>query len=480
MKKGLLVLLCLVLAMVVWNPTAAEEEAAEPGILVPVITSAYELSAGKLYLEWTGNAPVYQVFVDGSSVTSVIVTNTTITLERGTHTIRVYPFSEKNNADTTIDFGLNILKAGGNISLDLAALGLDPKKLTAFTPSEPLNIDYRPDSVFESAPDKFSAITDQNDRILLSFTERQYADEYVVSLTIDRDVNHINYRCADPDHAAWIARDGNRVTLILDPAWLSAKGYMVPEIGEKCTFKVQMRKQAVDYITAEKKSNVIHESKASDPFEYTPVEAWKTAPEITYASQTADGEFTLRWSHDNYGAGCTYQVMKVNKTFGIKTGEERLGTVPEKEFVLRDQMNGTITLTVVPELNGQKGTPSPETDVEIKNEWVAAPVLTCEPLDNRSVRLSWQAAEKVETYHLSVYAGNNDSLLRYIGMDYELREERDITATAGEMSYTFNLRDGEEIPDEGLRFRFELYGLRHAENGSEQKTAVSKEEYVIN
>ena len=45
---------------------------------VALITKAYELAAGKLYLEWDGNAPVYQVYMDGESVASVIVNNAVI------------------------------------------------------------------------------------------------------------------------------------------------------------------------------------------------------------------------------------------------------------------------------------------------------------------------------------------------------------------------------------------------------------------
>ena len=481
MKKGFWAAVCLCLAVAALAaPATAEEQ--ESGITIPVITSAYELSSGKIYLEWSGNAPVYRVYVDGEAKMDTNVSNANVSLNPGTHTLLVYPFSESKNAETTIDLGVDIMNYGGSISLDLAALGLDPKKLTAGTPSAPLNIDYRPDSIFESAPDKFSAITDQDDRVLLSFTDRQYADEYAVTMNIGRDVSHISYRCDDPEQAAWIARDGNRVTLTMDPAWLSNQGVMAPEIGEKCTFRVQLRKKATDYITGEKKATVVHESKVSDAFEYTPVEAWRNAPEITYASQTADGEITLRWAHDDYGAGCSYKVMKINKTFGIKTGEECLGTVPEHEFVIRDLMNGKYTLTVVPQWKSETGNASAETEVEIKNDWVIAPLLSCEILEDHTVMLSWQAAGGVEKYHLSVYAGDNESLLRYIGMDYSLREEHDFPAATGEtkeMTWQFRLKAGETIPEDGLRLRFELYGIRRTENGAEQQTGVTKESLTI-
>ena len=72
MKKLVLLMLVVLLAC----PAALAEDDAWAD--APVITTAYELSPGKLYLAWTGFAPVYQVYMDGESVASVIVNNAVI------------------------------------------------------------------------------------------------------------------------------------------------------------------------------------------------------------------------------------------------------------------------------------------------------------------------------------------------------------------------------------------------------------------
>ena len=63
MKKWLALVLIVMMAL----PAFACAESAD-WAAAPVITKAYEQSEGKLYLEWEGQAPLYQVYMDGKKV----------------------------------------------------------------------------------------------------------------------------------------------------------------------------------------------------------------------------------------------------------------------------------------------------------------------------------------------------------------------------------------------------------------------------
>ena len=77
---------------------------------------------------------------------------------------------------------------------------------------------------------------------------------------------------------------------------------------------------------------------------------------ISFASQTADGQITLMWDHEDYGIGCEYIVMKINKVFGVMTGEEELGRTTDHQYVVNELNNGGYCINIVPVLNGEKGT----------------------------------------------------------------------------------------------------------------------------
>lgn len=471
------------LAFVLFIPIAALSEATEEWQTAPVIKQAYEISSGKLYLEWEGKAPVYQVYMDGKSVASVIVNNAVISVEKGTHTLQIYPINETKNAETKIEIGLDAglvagTSIGGSLGLDLAALGLDPKKLVAGNPSEPLSIDYSTSTFFESTPENLMATTNEKDYVLLSFTDRYHADEYVVAVKVGKDVNYVKYTKGEEKADALIQQNKTVVTLTLAPDFLEEQECMVPELDSKYTFSVQLRKYAENLLTGEKVLTAVHQSKESSGYQYTPVAAWKTAPNITYASQTADGEITLQWDHNDYERGCEYSIMKINKTLGIKTGEEAMGTTNDCCFVVNDLMNGDYTISVVPRIGNEIGAYSAETVVNIKNDWVIAPILSCEEMSDNSVRLSWTAVEGIETYHVTVYRGDNESLLRFIDMDYAKYEEYDIPAVIGEMEHVFTYN--EEIDNsKGVKFKFEVYGIRYTANSEEQRTALSSQSLTL-
>ena len=474
MKKWLVSF--LIIAMII--SCAALGESSSNWQIAPVITQAYELSSGELYLEWEGAAPVYQVYMDGECIESTIVNNAILPVKNGTHSITVYPISEAKSADTKIELGLTAKVIGASVGLDLAALGLDPKNLTAGTPSSPLNIDYTSSPIFSASPEELQAVTDPQNRVHLSFTDRYYADEYIVSIKINKDVNYVKFTKGNEESDALIEQTDSLTTLTLDPAFLKNQECMIPQLDNKYSFTVQLRKYAENMLDGEKIPAVIHLSKESSSFNYTPTAAWKTAPVISYASQTADGQITLQWEHEDYGLGCKYSVVKINKSLGIKTSEEILGETAESQFVINDLSNDTYSFSVVPAFEDEQGFASEDINVEIQNNWVIAPILACEACGNNSVHLSWPTAEGIESYHITVYCGNSDSLLRFVNLDYSEYDAFDLPVTGNEMEYTFIYEDSID-PEIGMKLKFEIFGIRHTENGEEQKTASTAKSITI-
>ena len=475
MKKPMILLLCIFSLFIAQNASCEESsDWASP----PVITKAYELSAEKLYLEWQGSSPIYQVYMDGSAVANVIVNNAVISIKKGSHSITIYPVNETKNVDTKVDLQIDAKIIGGSLGIDLASLGLDPKKLAAGTPSEPLYIDYTVNPIFDAVPDKLTAETDFENRVLLSFVDRHNADEYFITIKNGTDINYIRFYTFKEESSILITRQNSTVTVCLDQEYLKKQGCMIPELNEKYQFTVQLRKYATDIVKGEKETNVIHESKVSNVYDYTPIAAWKSAPIITYASQISDGQISLEWAHDDHELGCEYIILKINKTFGIKTGEEVLGTTAKKEFICNDLMNGTYCFAIMPQYKGEKGIISSEINVEIKNEWVISPALSCEQVEDNQIRLSWPASPAVTYYHITVYAGNNESLLRFVNLDFSKYTEFDVPSSSGVIEHLFTY-DGQVDPENGLKIKFEIYGIRRTENNTEQKSATSSQTIVI-
>ena len=54
----------------------------------------------------------------------------------------------------------------------------------------------------------------------------------------------------------------------------------------------------------------------------------------------------------------------------------------------------------------------------------------------------------------------------------------DVEAQEGEMEYIFNY-DEELDPENGIKFKFEIYGIRHTSSGGEQKSAVSSKTITL-
>ena len=477
-----LIMACLVACV---SFAQAEQTETEDWWAAPIIKKAYEQSAGKIYVEWEGNAPLYQVYVDGSKRADLIVSHLVIDMTKGTHTILVYPIYElKKDAETKI--GLNAAvplgKIGGdvglNVDLDLAALGIEAKDLVSGTPSETLSIDYRENPIIEGKAENLYATTDFDNKVTLSFSDQFNADEYEIMIKKNNNANYVTYRSINEEDAYFITKNNALTSVLLDPGFLAKQDCAAPDLDEEYRFSVLMRKYSKDYVTGEMIQTSIHASKQSDEIAYKPTALWKTAPVINFASQTADGEVTLRWNHNDNGLGCEYQIMKINKILGVMTGEDLLGITKEHEFILKDLTNGGYCFNVVPTYNGAKGAYSVDANIEVKNDWVVAPELICEQTGDRQVKLTWKVPANIEQYHITVYTGDNNSLLRFVDLDYSMHTEFDVDATEGNMEYIFTY-DKDIDPENGLKIKFDIYGLRHAENGDVQKSAPSSQALIM-
>ena len=462
----------------------------------PVITNVYELTKEKMLIEWEGNASLYQVYVDGKQAASVNLPTTVIDVKGGMHQITVMPVSVRSKeGDKNFSFNFNtsgladilrllnvpVVKDLGNINvgldMDLSAFGIDPKDLIMGDPSETVKINYTPNAISAAVPEILGAYTDFDERVMLSFTDKYESNIYRICIKNGKDTTYAEFDVSTDDAAPLITKDKSRVTVILDPGYLEAHGCMVPELDQKYSFSVKLQKWLVDFIDGSKETNIVLESKESKAYDYTPYAAWKNEPVITYASQSADGQITLRWDHDDNGLGCEYKIMEQDILLGVKKGEGEIGRTSEKEFTVNDLMNGKYTYAVIPVFSGDEGSASDPVTAEVKNNWVAAPALKCEAENSKDVRLKWTASEGVESYHITVSAGDG-SLLRFVKLDYKKYEEFDVEAAAGEMVYTYTY-DQPANPENGTNLKFEIYGIRHTADGTEQRSAASAQTITL-
>lgn len=478
MKK--ICLLSLVIVMfAAFLSVAAAAEITDEWAEAPVITKAYEQSLEKLYIEWEGKAPVYQVYVDGNKVADTIVNHHVLDIKKGSHSILIYPFNEiKVDANTTVDLNVESSVINGGINIDLAALGLDPKHMVPGNPSEKLLIDYKPSQIRSGKPENISAYTDPQNRVVISFEDPYVSDEYLLTIARGSNTNLLTFHRNGEAEKELFSETGSMATLILDQKYLRDNECMVPEINEEYRFTVQFRKYAADYVSGEKETSIFSDSNVSANYTYRLVPIWKEAPVITFASQTADGQITIRWDHEDYDAGCEYAVMKINKVFGVMTGEDSLGLTSEHEYIVNDLNNGNYCINIVPMLGGEKGKYSADANVEIKNEWVVAPSLECEQISDTQVKLTWKAPGNIAKYHIDVSRGDNNSLLRFVDLDYSKYTEYDVDAIEGDMEFIFSYNEPVDS-ENGIKLKFDIYGIRNASAGGEQRSATSTKTIVL-
>lgn len=455
----------------------------------PVITKVYESGKEQIIVEWEGSADFYYVYLDGKKVATVNLNYAILNVKRGHHQLQILPIkleSKGTGSALGLEFSLPLpkvvsaflgdeLEASANI--DLSALGVDPKNILQGMRSQIFTLNYNSSQIVDSVPEIVNAITDFNDNVVLTFIDKYDSDSYEISVKNGKDVTYVMYDRSTPTCAEWIDKSNSNVTIILDRNYLQSQGCMIPELNDKYSFTVRLGKRTLNLVTGEPEPTMLLGSKESKAFAYTPTAAWKTAPEITYASQTADGQVTLQWAHETNGLTCEYEVIRINRLLGVKKGSDVLGKTKKHEFIVNDLMNEKISFEVVPVYAGERGDTSDEVSVEVANSWVAAPEFSCEELSGNRVRLTWIAASGVESYHIVVYAGSG-SALRFVNLDYKKYIESDIPATVGTMEYVFEYED-ELMTDNGVRLRFEMYAVRHTTSGKEQRSSVSKQSFTI-
>ena len=464
---------CLLLILFLIGSSACEG-ISENWAVAPILDQAYEISSGNVYLSWKGNAPFYEIHMDGKNVKTLQGNHYTLKVERGSHSFQVYPVvKSQSGADT--NFSLDVV---GFISakLDLAAFGLKTEDLALGSPSDLFSIDYLPDPIFSTQIEQPDATTDAQGCVTLIFNARQIADDYQVTIKYGRnDVSYIHFPVGSEETAGLIHTDRNTVSLILDPEYLRQNGSIIPEIGKKYEFTVQLRRYAVDYLTGERNPVVIHDSPYIGKLSYTPTEAWKSAPVITGIRQTADGKVYLNWEHDARAEGCTYLIQQVsgfmnrNTTDIVKTGSH--------EITLPDLENGTYKFRVIPQYKGRSGTASRYADIRVQNKWQEKPSLNCVQVDSSHVRLSWSCPSGVESYHLAVLIPRN-TLPGKLKLTYDVLFETDLEAVPGAMEYLYEyVRPYGESGQDVLKFQ--LHGIRHAASGDEQQTPQDEKSITL-
>ena len=345
-------------------------------------------------------------------------------------------------------------------------------------PSETLLIDYIPSQILKAVPDKLSAVTDPENRVILTFEDPYVADEYLLTIKHGKNANYLTFRRNGEEDKKLINEAGSMISLILDPSFLRSQECIIPELNEEYRFAVQLRKYGTDLTNGEEIPSVVNDSKVSKELKYRVSAAWKSAPEITFASQTADGEITLKWDHEDYGVGCEYIVMRIRKVLGVMTGEEELGRTSDHAYKLNDLKNGKYCINIVPVLSGEKGTYSADADIDLKNEWVMAPDLACEQIGSNQVKLTWKAPPSMDQYHIIVYREDSHSLFRFINLAYKEYTHLDLEAAEGEMEYVFTY-DEPIDPEHGIKLKFKIYGIRKTVSGEEQISATSSRTLII-
>ena len=441
----------------------------------PVITHLHEISKDKIALEWEGSADLYQIFVDGKNVTTSNIKYAELKMESGPHQIIVMPVSYVDR-DVDPNLGLDINLGGGGIfaqlgkldasfNINLASLGIKYEDLLQGTSSDPLKIKFNSSPVVNSTPEIIKIYNDSDNLVYITFTDKFDSDIYKIAIKNGSDVTHVDFEPASEDSADLISKVKSSVTVALDPDYLLEQGCMIPEEDQKYTFSVKLQKWPVDYVNGEKVDSFTLESKESKSYEFTPSAAWKVAPVITSAVQTADGQVLLRWKHDDDGSGCEYKILRYDKVVMVKKGEEEIGSTSEKEFAVTDLLNGKYTFAVVPVLDYVQGYVSESATAEVKNKWEKAPILKIEKGTDKQAALKWNAAEGVDQYHISIYAGSN-SLLNKMSLDYKLVDEIDVPFSSGTMEYSYDYSG----LDKGTKLKFEIFAVRYTSAGEEQKS----------
>ena len=492
MKKNAIFLVIFALPLLIWSAVFSEDADWQTS---PVITHVFEMAKEKIYVEWEGGANLYEVYVDGNVASTVNLNYTILDIKNGNHQISVMPIDSvskegNKNLSFNLDLGgesksnltskiLDTIGFSGfsaGLDVDLSALGIDPKDVVRGKSSEIFRLKYKPSQFSEASPEVIGLETDFNDRLKITFTDKYDSDAYIISIKNGNDINRVEFDRGN-DSGNLISKENTQVTILLDPAILSDQGCMIPELDNKYGFSVTLMKYPANFIDGTKETNALLESKESKYFDYTPYAAWKNAPIITYASQTDEGQVTIQWEHESQDLDCSYKIMKIDMLMGVKTKEEEIASSSQKQVVINDLLNGKYTYTVIPVLQDDQGFTSESVSVEVHNNWVAAPALTCEKGNGNNIILRWDSIEGVEDYHITVSVGSG-SILRFVNLDYKKHEEIDVKAKNGTMEYIYQYDPGIGSENE-INFKFDIYGSRSTADNSQQKSASTSKTITV-
>ena len=179
---------------------------------MPVITHVYEVAKEKIFLEWEGSSNLYQINVDGKNVDTVNINTGTISIKPGVHQISIIPVNyESKNVDTAVELNIGAIFGG---SIDLGALGTNPKNLLQGTPSKPLKFNYSVDPFINASPEINSAITDFDGNVVLTFQDKYDAHSYRLTIKSGKDINYAFFDTTSEESAGLLSKNNTTVTLL--------------------------------------------------------------------------------------------------------------------------------------------------------------------------------------------------------------------------------------------------------------------------
>ena len=464
-------LLCLLTLLLMTACSKEEEDTSWK--TKPVFTEVYEVGENTLQLKWTGDSNTYKLFVDGKHL-HLISGGNQFRLEKlssGAHSISLIPVKYVSATENSaFSFDIPFL---GEANWDWKAIGIDPKKIFDGEQSDLLEFNYTPSTLGKARPEIKTIETDFNDNVVISFKDPYAADGYRIFISHGKaGERHYDFDTHSEETSRYISKTNGTVSITLDKEYLD----IAPELNEEYGFSVQLIQYPKNLITGEIVASSPQHSEISKKVDYTPEARWKIAPIITYHAQTDDGEITLRWEHDDNGLRCTYKVLRLVKYFGVKKEWEEIGQTDEHELVVGNLKKGKHNFVIVPTLSGEDGHASEEISEDIK-DLLMPPLLTCSADGDNTVKLRWKADDNVQAYHITVYAGSS-SVLQVLKRDYKMLTDFDVPVAEGEMEYYYQY-DGTEDSENGVKLKFEIYGVSVASDGAQKRSATSSQTIVL-
>ena len=435
----------------------------------PTFLSAHETGKDQFTIIWEGKAPVYIVKVDGTDKATVADNKATFKLDNGTHNLQIIPVNRESGRDDIEGItGPISIRTSYNFNLDKYHMKKD--HLVAGQFSEEKEINYTAEKIYDASPDGLTSFLDLHGAIHLRFIDHFKSDRYIVSYRTGSDEYSVAFSRDDQESAKWISTTADLIEIVLDPDFLQSKRDPIIQPDKDYTFSVQLQKKPIDYMSNEKaEKTLLSSQRANTSLKTTPV--WKTAPVITFAEQTADGEVTIRWTHPGAELGYQYSVSLRSKAVFITTGESELIKVNGTEAVLKGLQNGNYTLVVTPEVDGQKGTSSAEFTVVVNNNWSQAPEVVLSQIDSRTAKAEITHIFGIEEYHIKILCGDSGNLLKYVDLDYSVYGEYTVDAVSPVTEYTF-VYEKEAKPTDEIKVKFEIYGIHHDEDGKTYHSAT--------